>query len=58
MAQMTDVWRYFAGDSLTSVPATLNAEQKARYPIAEFRSDWAALSDADKAWFKEAVAAL
>lgn len=58
MAQMTDVWKYLAGDSLTTVPATLTAEQKRAYPIATFRSDWAALSAEDKEWFKDAVTAL
>lgn len=57
-ATMTHVWRYMAGDSLTTVPATLTTEQKNRYPIAQFRTDWAELSDEDKAWFKDAVDAL
>lgn len=54
-ATMTDVWKYFAGDTLTSVPAALTADQKAAYRIANFRNDWAALSDVDKEWFKAAV---
>lgn len=58
MAAMTDVWRYMAGDSINSVPATLTTEQKASYPIAKFRSEWQALSDSDKEWFKDAVSAL
>lgn len=55
MAQMTDVWKYMAGDSLDHVTATLSTAQKRGYPIAKFRDDWSQLSDTDKTWFKDAV---
>jgi len=55
MAQMTDVWKYMAGDSLTTIPATLTAAQKTAYPIAKFRANWATLSDTDKADLRDGL---
>lgn len=52
---MTHVWRYMAGDSLTTVPASLTQAMKDRYRISDFRADWSRLSDQDKADLKQGL---
>lgn len=47
-ATIGDVYKYFAGDNLDKVPVTLTSEQKSGYTLAQFRTDWAALSPVEK----------
>lgn len=54
-ANMLQVHRYFAGDSLNEVPASLTEEQKKAYGIAAFRKDWEALSETDKESIKVGI---
>lgn len=57
-AGMLAIHRYFAGDSLNTVPASLTSDQKARYGVAPFRKDWESLSDTEKEFFKVEVGAV